>query len=51
MHIIKTLISVGVAFSLSACLSLEGVEITGLERKSSGTLTKYRCENAAIKPL
>ncbi|EJS88774.1 hypothetical protein AAUPMC_12426, partial [Pasteurella multocida subsp. multocida str. Anand1_cattle] len=27
MHIIKTLISVGVAFSLSACLSLEGVEI------------------------
>ncbi|AET17054.1 TPA: MliC family protein [Pasteurella multocida] len=52
MHIIKTLISVGVAFSLSACLSLEGVEIAGLEGKSSGTLTKYRCENgykASIK--
>ncbi|HDX1178481.1 TPA: MliC family protein [Pasteurella multocida] len=52
MHIIKTLISVSVVFSLSACLSLEGVEIAGLEGKSSGTLTKYRCENgykASIK--
>ncbi|MGT3005776.1 MliC family protein [Pasteurella multocida] len=45
-------LTVGVAFSLSACLSLEGVEIAGLEGKSSGTLTKYRCENgykASIK--
>ncbi|MGC6248272.1 hypothetical protein ACNO7P_07495 [Bisgaard Taxon 45] len=44
MRIVKKFIPVAIALATTGCLSLDGVDIAGLE-KSSGKLMKFRCEN------
>lgn len=45
MRITQKLVSLAIVLSMTACLSLEGVEMASSSNQSKGKLIKFYCEN------